>query len=957
MASSYEMLADGFSDPAAAYRPMIFWVWNGDMTREGIAEDIQDFFAKGLGGFFIHPMGENFRLGDFIKGINPPYLSDEYLALVRYAVETAQAAGLYAWLYDEGGWPSGTAQGAVLADHPELQARTLTMQCVDISALNHRPATPDGCVVALAFTGDGLPQVWDFREPLATPPHGTTLVAFFVERPVEGRTDLMNPDAVKRFIDVTHERYAQVVGEFFGNVVPGMFTDEPSIPGRIGSDAIQYTPGILEAFQAARSFDVRPYLPVLFNSECGAPQLLPHYTETDIAAIRCEYSDLWTDLYQQAYWEQINAWCAEHHLIHTGHVGGEDNLPDHINGGFGHWFKTAGTLHAPGVDAIWRQIFPGADNGDFPIFVASAVNQRPPSADAGPFSRATITETNGVYGFGLTFEQMRWVTDYQYQRGVNLYAPMDYGYSCEDGRLYRTLSHLGPGNPLWRNYDEFAGYVGRLSSVLRAGDLCSNVAIYYPIEDCWAGDAQTLADTWDRLRNVTEALAKHQVTYEYIDAAGICNATVDESALVTPGHAYFTVIVPGSRILPLEVLQRLARLNESGGRVVFAGRTPEVCADFGKQAEFDKVMGELHERAITMDYQEEISRLGGEDLTAFAAPQRLWDGFSAAMGVSPQPNRFAADVLDPSALLVAPTDEIGRLARLVSVTGSQYRLQTTEPQPYLRMNAFALSDDVAAHFLTNEGPEQIPVELAVIGETPLRFEVWDCETGDIFSVFDHRDVSEETPFSGALSPFESILLVSRPLPEGKEGAETADEDDSEPEELSLIVYDSCSDLSVVSAIRIENGEAVEAPADSVALPKGEVELTSWDDWGLGDFSGSIAYRFALPLAEEYADEDLLLRLGECRYAAEVFINGEHEATFPWGPYELDVSGALKVGHNELVVIVTNTLGNQALREDVIAEAKAKGWFNTYYERAIPMMQETTTSGLMGPVELVAMIAD
>ena len=957
MPNSYETLVDGFSDPAAAYRPMIFWVWNGDMTREGIAEDIQDFADKGLGGFFIHPMGENFRLQDFIKGVNPPYLSDEYFALVRYAVEQAQAAGLYAWLYDEGGWPSGTAQGAVLADHSELQARTLAMECVDITTLEHRPPTPDGCVLALAFTGEGLPEVWDFSEPLATPPHGTDLVVFFVERPVEGRADLLNPAAVKRFIEVTHERYAEVVGEFFGNAVPGMFTDEPSIPGRIGSAAIQYTPAILDAFQTRRGFDIRPYLPALFGAECGAPQVLTHYAEADIAAIRCEYSDLWTDLYREAYWEQINAWCAAHNIVHTGHVGGEDNLPDHINGGFGHWFKTAGTLHVPGVDAIWRQIFPGTDNGDFPIFTASALNQRPPTDATGSFSRAAITETNGVYGFGLTFEQMRWVADFQYQRGVNLYAPMDYGYSDEGGRLYRTLSHLGPGNPIWRNYDEFADYIGRLSSVLRAGDLCSTVAVYYPIEDCWAGDAQALTDAWERLRNVTEALTKHQVTYEYIDAAGICNATVDAGALLTPGHAYFTVIVPGSRVLPLEVLQRLVRLNESGGRVVFAGGTPLICADFGKQAEFDQLVAELHQNAITMDYEEEISRLGGEDLTAFAAPQRLWDGFSAAMGVSPQPNRFAADVLDPSALLVTPKVEIGRLARLVSVTGSQYRLQPTEPQPDLRLNSFALPDDVFAHFLTNEGAEEIPVELAVIGETPLRFEVWDCETGDIFAVLDHRDVSEETPFAGSLSPFESILLISRPLPEGEEGVELRDADGKEPDELSLILYESCDDLAVVSAVRIENGEAVEVAPESIALPKGEVELTSWDEWGLGDFSGTIAYRFALPLAEECADGELLLRLGECRHVAEVWINGEHEATFPWGPYELDVSGALNVGHNDLVVVITNTLANQALREDVIAEAKAKGWFNTYYERALPMMAETTASGLMGPVELVAMVGD
>jgi hypothetical protein len=215
-----------------------------------------------------------------------------------------------------------------------------------------------------------------------------------------------------------------------------------------------------------------------------------------------------------------------------------------------------------------------------------------------------------------------------------------------------------------------------------------------------------------------------------------------------------------------------------------------------------------------------------------------------------------------------------------------------------------------------------------------------------------------------LDPFESLLIISRPLPaaaddevdgepDAKRGSLLPALDGSEAKTLSLILHESCEDIEVRRCFRIENGDVHECAPSSVPLPQGEVELRPWEDWGLADFSGSIAYRFALPLAEGFQDARLLLQLGECLHVAEVWLNGELEASFLWGPYELEVTDALNLGHNDLVVVVTNTLANQALREDVLAEAKARGWFNGYYERAVPMMEESLPSGLIGPVELIA----
>ncbi|HJN14600.1 MAG TPA: hypothetical protein QGH10_03875, partial [Armatimonadota bacterium] len=64
-------LAAMFAGPPMPNRPMMFWIWNGEITRDRINTGIAEMKAKGCGGFFMHPMGEDFRLGDFLEGQSP----------------------------------------------------------------------------------------------------------------------------------------------------------------------------------------------------------------------------------------------------------------------------------------------------------------------------------------------------------------------------------------------------------------------------------------------------------------------------------------------------------------------------------------------------------------------------------------------------------------------------------------------------------------------------------------------------------------------------------------------------------------------------------------------------------------------------------------------------------------------------------------------------------------------
>ena len=44
--------------------------------------------------------------------------------------------------------------------------------------------------------------------------------------------DTMNRQATERFIELTHEKYYEAVGEDFGTWIPAIFTDEPQVSGK-----------------------------------------------------------------------------------------------------------------------------------------------------------------------------------------------------------------------------------------------------------------------------------------------------------------------------------------------------------------------------------------------------------------------------------------------------------------------------------------------------------------------------------------------------------------------------------------------------------------------------------------------------------------------------------------------------------------------------------------------------
>ena len=915
---------DTFRNPGPQYRPAMMWIWNDDVDLATLREQVADFAAKGVGGFFIHPMPDAFRKRDFVEGIKAPYPGEEFFRWVKAAAEAAREHGLYCWLYDEGGWPSGTLVGTLAKERPQIAGRVLRVQVLPADG---QPGGLPGEEVAVVPAGDG------------------SRLRFYESR--EGYpTDLMNPATTDAFLASTHEPYRACLGDDFGGLVPGIFTDEACVGGRIGTDRVPWTPALPDVFRARKGYDLLPHLPALFGGTApqiprdrgawgaagtapppprdrGAWGAVPSAEQA--ARVRYDFGDVWTQLHADAFYGRTHEWCREHGLFFVGHVGGEDDLMHHAAGGFGHFFRIMRHLDVPGVDVIWRQMSPGQPHLHFSKYAGSAAH-----LEGKPLA---LTETFAAYGYGMTYAQMKWVTDRQYADGINLMAPMAAHYASSRGRAFCTMSNLAWGNPQWPLFKEYSDYVGRLSYLLRLGRPSAQVAVFYPGSSLWVESDPAIAESFHA---VTDLLQEAQIDFDYIDEDTLAGCQIADCGLqiARPGDAvvgagseaggargagdsgfgrgegspdahvaadgalrvgeqtYRVVIVPRTLALPWAVVERLREMHDAGGVVLAVDALPWLCPDAGRQPAFADALDALF--------------AGGSPRARFLSPQER-HGLPAVVRALIQPD-----------LSLAEANAHIRYCHRVLPEGHLYFVVNTA-----------------------EDSQHLVLDVAGAGSA----QVWDPDRGTV-SALAAKSAAGRTRAQMNLPPLGALfVLVGDGLAVGSAGQPEGIRAAEQP----AIPLDGWHQAPL-RICRLVNGEPHEETIPLGCEAWVPADLRPWAELGLAEFSGSIAYRCLLDLPEDVG-RPALLDLGDVKYAAEVWVNGRRVGARVWSPYTLDVAAFLCAGRNEIRVVVTNTWSNQFLRPDEIAAAKERDWYNTYAQRVEPFQRESLESGLLGPVHL------
>jgi alpha-L-rhamnosidase len=102
--------AAAFAQPPMEYRAIHWAIWGGPQTKERITADIDRIHANGGGVYMINNS----------RGVQPRYLSSEYMDLVKTVVQECKKNGMKVWIEGDCGYPDGFAGGLISRDYPQL---------------------------------------------------------------------------------------------------------------------------------------------------------------------------------------------------------------------------------------------------------------------------------------------------------------------------------------------------------------------------------------------------------------------------------------------------------------------------------------------------------------------------------------------------------------------------------------------------------------------------------------------------------------------------------------------------------------------------------------------------------------------------------------------------------------------------------------------------------------------
>ena len=559
------------------FSPSFFWIWNARLRVGELSAQLEDMRAHGLRNVCIHPFPKGFRPGTCPSEMSPDYLTPDFLDVFAAVVRRAGELGMHAYLYDEGGWPSGGACGRVAASDPEgrFAPREITT-----TASGEGSPHPGGCVLAARPYGVGGPTY----------------------------PSLLEPGAARRFLELTHEAYAVRLGTDLGTTVRVAFTDEPDMPHDIPGQSLAWASDFDAEFRRRKGYDIAPHVPALLAD--------PEGTDPALSRFRVDVQDVKADLFVERFLAPLRDWCRAHGILSGGHLNNEDQPECEAQLGHGSLLRSLRAMDVPGVDVIWRQLFPecGAAGGralpmrtsrprsgsieplhgqgwsnPFPRYASSAMHQ-----NGGRFA---LSESFAIFGDSLTPAEMKWVVDYQLVRGVNLYV---FAYfSQSNARHWMTLfePHFGPDAPTWDFLPHFFRYIERTSRFLSQGRPGAEIAVLMNNRAFWAGKADREAAAAAHYA-VAFWLDEANCDYDFVEDRDIATAeTTADGTLRIGAMDYRVIVLPSEGWMLDEAKASLSRFEAAGGIVARGlldiGRVPRTLRIRGDGARAIRVMKRL----------------------------------------------------------------------------------------------------------------------------------------------------------------------------------------------------------------------------------------------------------------------------------------------------------------------------------------------------------------------------
>jgi alpha-L-rhamnosidase len=894
-------LRNAFAHPPDDSRIMMRWWWFGPaVNKPELQRELEQMKAAGIGGVEIttlYPLA----LDDPQTGFhNAPFLSDEHINALRFAVEQARKLGLRVDITLGSGWPFGGPHIPVTQAAGELRTGIVAISPGSTSVAVPYIGTGEHLVTVFVAPGGSAPDlsrataatdIRDGRIIVAAESQQRFAIFFIssrtgmmVKRPAVGAAGFVLDHYDSRALETHLHAVGDRLLEAFGDHPPyAVFSDSLE---DYGSD---WTPALLDEFQRRRGYDLEPYLPALIG-DIGPKT----------AAIRHDWGRTLTELANEDFIEPMHVWAQQHHTLLRSQTYGYPPVNLASN-----QYEDLPEGEGKATLLMWREF---SDTR----WAASAGHL---------FHRPVISSETWTWlhspAFRATPLDLKAEADLHFLQGINQLVGHGWPYSPEAAgepgwRMYAAAA-LNAHNPWFAVMPELTLYLQRVSFALRQGEPANDVAILLPEDDAWAtfrarlskGDHVLSAGGFDETgSNVTmdesigQLLGKELIGG--IPDAGFNLDFIDADAIDKVGIPYKALVLPTVDRIPAGTYAKILAFAQAGGIVIASGRMPETAPGLANAEQDGARIREISQSLFRGDMK--TGRFVERDEEAGAALAKL---------------------LKPDFMLTPATPEIGFIHRRLA-TGDLY-------------------------FVANTGNRTQSVT-ATFRDTAKHAEFWDAFTGEITGIPDPSSVRITLePYESRLIFFSDSAAPAKPeTPRGQalqvdlsRGWKLKFGSGGEPIEMpGLHSWTEEPGFLYYSGLATYE-KSFDLPSSYVA-PGGTVIL---------DFGPGTPVDKPSPLGDHsmraYLD-------GPVREAAQVYVNGQFAGNLWKPPYRVDLTRYVQPGKNALRIIVGNTAINEMAGK---AQPDYRLLWARYGTLFIPQdMQnlQPLPSGITGRVTLIEM---
>ncbi len=610
-------------------KPWTRWWWHGSaVTKEGITAELEAYEKAGMGGVELTPIFG--VIGEEENNID--YLSSEWVDLLVFTLEEAERLGLGVDMATGTGWPFGGpwiqkdnackyvahqtyrleegqrlkqkvtfVQKPILRNVGNAMVQIYNVSEKDFNQVQEKLQDPNfkfelerltfdqvidpvsenknlqvlaldqvrfeeklPLIVLMAYNGSG--EKLDLTEQLDddgtldwTAPSGTwTLHALFegyhgkmVERAAPGGEG----NVIDHFSEKAISRYLEKYDTAFEgrNIGPlrSFFNDSYEVDDAQGQ--ANWTPEFLKEFEDKKGYSLTDYLDVLYG---------PDSTEIHqrlLSDIREVFSDLLLERFTRKWGEWAHNKGA---MIRNQAHGSPANILD--------LYAESDIPETEGEDIIRAKFATSAGNVSGKQLISS--------------ESATWLDEH----FQADLGDLKQNVDRYFVSGVNhiFYHGTTYTPSGESwpGRLFYAAIHANPRNTLWQNFPAFNEYVTRVQSVLQQGIPGNDILLYFPVYDRYATPGIELLTHFDAhgpeleampFKETADQLLKSGYAFDFISDSQIQKLQLEHNELRSGNTSYKTILIPETKYMPLETLQKIAELVEQGAKVIFVEDLPK----------------------------------------------------------------------------------------------------------------------------------------------------------------------------------------------------------------------------------------------------------------------------------------------------------------------------------------------------------------------------------------------